>query len=103
MNRIEKWSSWVKDCKLEGVILQSIGKEELMRIASYRLVGVLAILMAVMGCKHSRPSVAAPRVAGGDKREIQLFNGKNLDGWIWVTDSAKHPNVKMEDVWDVRD
>jgi len=34
--------------------------------------------------------------------KIPLFNGKDLDGWSWHTDS-KHADVKHEDVWSVHD
>src|SRR5437763_4501514 len=31
---------------------------------------------------------------------IQLFNGKDLSGWVWV---SSDPKVKLEEVGDVRD
>ncbi len=37
---------------------------------------------------------------GGTGRTIALFNGKNLDGWQYV---LADPQVKMEQVWSVRD
>ncbi|OHB70926.1 MAG: hypothetical protein A2V70_19505 [Planctomycetes bacterium RBG_13_63_9] len=43
-------------------------------------------------------STAAAAENGSDA--IDLFNGKNLDGWSCFTID---PNVKMEDVWSVKD
>ncbi len=35
-----------------------------------------------------------------DTREVKLFNGQNLDGWIWVAGDGKTP---VEKVWRVED
>lgn len=52
-----------------------------------RIAAVLAVLVAF----------AAPTSAA---EPIQLFNGKDLSGWAFA---SRDPNVKMEEVWSVKD
>ena len=44
-------------------------------------------------------SLVSPASAG-DKKPIQLFNGKDLSGWTYF---LVDPNAKMSDVWSVKD
>ncbi|MBI1902881.1 MAG: DUF1080 domain-containing protein [Planctomycetia bacterium] len=35
-----------------------------------------------------------------DKKAVDLFNGKNLEGWVWV---PREPGSKIDDVWSVKE
>jgi len=50
-----------------------------------------AVLLFVSLCSVAR---------AGEQKTIQLFNGKDLSGWTY---HLADPNVKMEDVWSVKD
>lgn len=43
---------------------------------------------------------SAPQVAQGSVETVKLFDGKSLDGWDYY---LVDPDVKMDDVWSVRD
>ncbi len=52
--------------------------------------------------RHGDPT--GERKAGGDP--IELFNGKDIDDWIWVTDPTKGTTTKLseeEAIWVVKD
>ena len=61
---------------------------------TYASVGV--VVMALL----TTISVAEQKPATQESEAIKLFNGKNLDGWVWFSHDK---NAKMEDVWSVRD
>lgn len=42
----------------------------------------------------------AERAAAADEKSVMLFNGKDLTGWTYHLDK---PDVKMEEVWSVKD
>jgi hypothetical protein len=45
-------------------------------------------------------ALTAVGISGVQAQEIELFNGKNFDGWTFV---LADKNAKMEDVWSVED
>jgi hypothetical protein len=65
-------------------------------IRTLRLGIALAMVAAWPGMASSQQKPDEPKLG----EEIQLFNGKNLDGWgFYLAD----PKLKMEDVWSVKD
>lgn len=66
----------------------------MMRLA--RLGIVLTLLAGGIGAAQAEPKPGEPKFGP----EVALFNGKNLDGWgFFLVD----PQLKMEDVWSVKD
>lgn len=65
-----------------------------MSIANLKMLAVIGLLLAFV--------YAAPRISAAEpQREAQeIFNGKDVSNWKWVSDVA---GPKMEDVWSVRD
>jgi len=57
----------------------------------------LSVLFALCAITAAQQQQDDPK---GPQRAIKLFNGENLDGWVWFSHDK---NVKMEDVWSVRD
>lgn len=54
---------------------------------------------------NAQPTTA-PALSGLLGQPIQLFNGKNLDGWVWYQRPPKEgqpPVVGIDEVWSVKD
>jgi hypothetical protein len=63
-----------------------------MKIASVLFVGTLSLaLLSLVGCQATPPSQKAS--------EIELFNGKNFDGWVFFTKDGSDPMK----TWSVSD
>lgn len=75
---------------------------------SNQWVVLLTLSITSWGWSQNAPTTApvAPPLSGKLGEPIQLFNGKDLEGWVWVRQgSATQPTDKparMEDVWTVR-
>jgi hypothetical protein len=67
-------------------------KENEMKVLGAAVVG-LAVLVSAVAVAQERPEL-------DESKAIKLFNGENLDGWVWFTPEE---GVKMEDVWSVRE
>ena len=66
------------------------------------------LLFAVCACSAlAAEPAAAPPISGKLGTPIQLFNGKELTGWKFVSRAPRNattaPAVRMEDVWSVKD
>ena len=67
---------------------------------------VTSMTMAFAADAPTTKPASPPPVSGMLGQPIQLFNGKNLDGWLWYQRPPKDgqpPVVAVEDVWSVRD
>ncbi len=65
----------------------------------YRPLVVLAAILCGPGCAATRQPASKGECAKGPE-VVRLFNGRDLAGWTY---HLSDPNVKMEDVWSVRD
>src|SRR4051794_29964816 len=70
------------------------------------LVGV-AVVIAAEDPPATAPTALPPPLSGPLGEPIQLFNGKNLDGWVWYQRPPKTAtapaSVTVADVWSVKD
>src|SRR5262249_42092552 len=77
----------------------------------WRAVAVALGLIVVVVLCESRAftaDVEAPQLSGKLGTPIQLFNGKDLEGWVWYQRPPREGKndpavVKLEDVWSVED
>jgi hypothetical protein len=72
------------------------------------LITSLAITVALAADAAKSDSLTIPPLSGKLGTPIQLFNGKDLDGWVWYQRPPREgkndpAEVKLEDVWSVKD
>jgi hypothetical protein len=74
-----------------------------------RLVPILFASILSAGAASTQPTTAPtapPPLSGPLGRPMQLFNGKDLDGWTWYQRPPKEgqpPAVAIDAVWSVKD
>ena len=70
---------------------------------------IAALIVLLVACRlpGALPPTTAPALSGALGEPVQLFNGKNLDGWTWYQRPPKTTTapaaVPVEAVWSVRD
>src|SRR5687767_9348685 len=77
----------------------------------YALFAAILLSCACLCAQDARPTTAPTTrpLSGPLGKPIQLFNGKNLDGWVWYQrppkPGATQPTtqVSIGEVWTVRD
>ena len=65
----------------------------------------LLLTSVLIASAHAQPTTA-PALSGPLGEPVQLFNGKDLDGWVWYQRPPKEgqpPVVGIDEVWSVRD
>ena len=76
-----------------------------MKLAANILMLVFATWALAAEAPTTKP-IAPPPLSGPLGEPIQLFNGKDLDGWVWYQRPPKEgqpPAVAINAVWSVRD
>ena len=71
-----------------------------------KCVMAVAILMSCSRMLAAETPTTAPAISGKLGTPISLFNGKNLDGWVWFQRPPKEgqpPAVAIDAVWSVRE
>jgi hypothetical protein len=72
----------------------------------YRTFAVLCTLLALAPAPARAQDAAAPAAPAADAgKPVQLFNGKDLSGWVWIQGERKdgQPEVTINDVWSVKE
>ena len=77
-------------------------------LGSFCLLAAASLALADDAAVKSPANQATiPPLSGKLGTPIQLFNGKDLDGWVWFPKPAKPvataPETKIDDVWSVED
>jgi hypothetical protein len=70
------------------------------------LVALGALLVSVrLNADDATSAIGEGPLSGNLGTPIELFNGKDLDGWIWIEKPPKAgtESTKMTDVWTVKD
>jgi hypothetical protein len=77
---------------------------------SRSVAGVLGLIVVAALCQSGAIAAdpEAPKLSGKLGTSIQLFNGKDLEGWVWYQRPPREGKndpavVKLEDVWSVED
>src|SRR4051794_24415635 len=68
---------------------------------------VIALIAGAGGGVAKETATRPPDVSGTLGKPIQLFNGTNLDGWVWYQrpqkpGAADVPRATIADVWSVK-